>query len=147
MDRKEAISLEPYVGQINDKIRTIADFDKTFAIKEPMSVTFYMKNGQWRKGQLIGGERFELMSMYLGKRSMILKFGIVECPGQGGVQHMEMLVEEAGEKLNAFEPFFMGIVTEITDQTTWNETNEARRKAEQEELAKPYAENADWGSW
>ena len=136
-------SMDALVAQMN---AILLANQKTFMLGEPLSLTVKRSNGGYSKRPHTGGEDFQALRCYAGKRDkLIYVFRPVDA-----VDYVEMEMDEAQAKksLNRFADFLKTYAGSDFDRTRKEIAKKNAEEAELEKLAtrKEYAD-LGFGSW
>ena len=106
----EALAVESAVNdavmEINDRINSLSDIERTFMLSGPMQLTVKKATGGFAKASHVGGEEFKLTGAYIGKRrALIYQFTPVAA---AGYQLMELNETEAKRALAQFNKWSNG---------------------------------------
>ncbi|NQZ54723.1 MAG: hypothetical protein HRT93_10805 [Piscirickettsiaceae bacterium] len=134
--------LEPLLDELNDSL--VANVGH-FVLNQPFNVTQRTDSG-FRKTPMIGSERFEGLSAYMGKRDGLIV--VFEVRGIDGL--MEMNVGDAYEKLDGFSAFIEKVVGgDLAEESKIIKRMDERERDEVEALRveELYGENSSFGIW
>lgn len=136
-------SMDALVAQMN---AILLANQKTFMLGEPLSLTVKRSNGGYSKRPHTGGEDFQALRCYAGKRDkLIYVFRPVDA-----ADYVEMEMDEAQAKksLNRFADFLKTYAGSDFDRTRKEIAKKNAEEAELEKLAtrKEYAD-LGFGSW